>query len=240
PYVNQRRELAGGGDDAGAQAIKLGIAQLLGVPIQYYVLVDMGGFIHVVDALGGIDLTTTRRVPAPGNPMEAKHLVPAWIEAGRQHFDGTLALSYARSRSADDDYRRMERQRCVLAGIASGATIRAIFTGLGDLVDAFGDSVRTDIPRDRLGDFVQIIERYTAAGGLNAVHTLILTPPVIQPSYWNLAHVRDLVKEVLAAPHPTNGTTTTVSATATPSTPGTTPGPTSGTTAGDTLGTECT
>jgi anionic cell wall polymer biosynthesis LytR-Cps2A-Psr (LCP) family protein len=57
PYVHSRPALAGGGADAGAQAIKLGIAQLLGVPIQYYVLADMGGFINVVDALGGIDVT---------------------------------------------------------------------------------------------------------------------------------------------------------------------------------------
>ncbi len=68
PYVNARRDLAGGGDDAGAQAIKSGIAQLLGIPMHYYVLVDMAGFVDVVDALGGIDIYVAKRVPSPGNP----------------------------------------------------------------------------------------------------------------------------------------------------------------------------
>ncbi len=200
PYVHSRPALAGGGADAGAQAIKLGIAQLLGVPIQYYVLVDMGGFISVVDALGGIDVTITKRVPAPGNPSEAKHTVPKWFEKGTQHLDGTLALSYARSRHADSDYQRMGRQRCVLAGIAAAATPKALATGLGALVDAFGDSVRTDIPRERLPEFVQLIERYAAAGGQDAVRTLLLTPPVIIPNRWDAAHVRELVATLLTTP----------------------------------------
>ena len=202
PYVNARPALAGGVADAGAQAIKLGIAQLLGVPVQYYVLVDMGGFIDVVDALGGIDVTITKRVPAPGNPSEAKHNVPQWFEKGIQHLDGTLALSYARSRHADDDYQRMGRQRCVLAGIAAAATPKALATGLGSLVDAFGASVRTDIPRERLPEFVQLIERYAAAGGQDSVRTLLLTPPVIIPNLnnWDAAHVRELVKTLLTEP----------------------------------------
>lgn len=218
PVIDRHRELAGGGDDAGALAIKQGIAQLLGIPIQYYVLVDMKGFIDVVDALGGIDVTVTKRVPAPGNPYEAKHSVPAWIEPGRQHMDGTLALAYARSRKADDDYKRMGRQRCVLAGIAEAASPWALTTGLGSLMDAFGNAVRTDIPRHRLGDIVQLVERFTSAGGLAAVDTLILTPPVIQPSRWTLEQVRGLVAALLA-PVPTDGgTTTTADSTPNPST----------------------
>ena len=172
------------------------------MPVQYYVLVDMGGFIDVVDALGGIDVTITKRVPAPGTPSEAKHNVPQWFEKGIQHLDGTLALSYARSRHADDDYQRMGRQRCVLAGIAAAATPKALATGLGSLVDAFGASVRTDIPRERLPEFVQLIERYAAAGGQDSVRTLLLTPPVIIPNLnnWDAAHVRELVKTLLTEP----------------------------------------
>lgn len=197
PIVNQHRELAGGGDDAGAQAIKLGMAQLLGMPIHYYVLVDMHGFVDVVDALGGIELNVPRRVPSPGNPADAKHAVPAWIEAGEQHMDGTLALTYARSRSADSDYQRMARQRCVLGAIATAATPAALATGIPELVGAFGDAVRTDIPRDRLGEFAQLIDRFTAAGGLAAVRTLHLAPPLISNRSWDALEVRLLVADLI-------------------------------------------
>jgi LCP family protein required for cell wall assembly len=199
-YVAARPELAGGGEDAAAQAIKQGIAQLLGVPINFYVLVDMAGFVNIVDALGGIDIFVPKRVPTAGNPPKAKHRVPENIEKGQQHMDGTLALSYARSREADSDYRRMERQRCVLASIADAATPQALATGLPALMNAFGDSVRSDIPRDELGDFAQLIDRYVKAGGLKAVRTLHLAPPQIKPSHWAPEEVRQLVADVLKVP----------------------------------------
>ena len=193
PYVNRHRDLAGGGDDAGAQAVKLGIAQLLGMPINYYVLVDMAGFVDVVDALGGIDIDVATRLPSPGNPGDAKHDVPAYIEPGLQHMDGTLALAYARTRKADSDYRRMARQRCVLAAIATAATPMAVATGLTDLLDAVGNAVRTDIPRERLGELTQLFERFTAAGGLGTVRTLHLAPPKVSSTHWDAVDVRMLV-----------------------------------------------
>jgi LCP family protein required for cell wall assembly len=192
-YVDRHRDLAGGGEDAGAQAIKQGIAQFLGVPINYYVMVDMAGFVDIVDALGGIDIFVPKRVPTAGNPPRAKHRVPKWIDKGQQHMDGTLALGYARSREADSDYQRMARQRCVLASIASAATPQAVASGLPALMDAFGDAVRSDIPRERLGDFAQLIDRYSAAGGLQAVRTLHLAPPLVKPFHWDPAAVRELV-----------------------------------------------
>ena len=210
PYVNQRRELAGGGADAGAQAVKLGMAQLLGMPIHYYVLVDMAGFVDVVDALGGIDLNVPQRVPSPGNPPGAKHPVPDWIEAGQQHMDGTLTLTYARSRTGDSDYARMSRQRCVLAAIATAASPAAVATGLPALVGAFGEAVRSDIPRDRLGEFGALIDRFSAAGGLAAVRTLHLAPPLVNSRSWDALEIRLLVMHVInpAAPSPVPGSVT--------------------------------
>ena len=163
----------------------------------YYVLVNMAGFVAVVDALDGIDIDVRTRLPSPGNPGDAKHEVPNFIEPGTQHMDGTLALAYSRSRSADSDYRRMTRQRCVLAAIATAATPIALATGLPDLIGAFGDAVRTDIPRDRLGEFAQLIDSFTAVGGLNAVRTLHLAPPLVSSTRWDATQVRLLVAGVI-------------------------------------------
>jgi len=229
PYANGHKDIMGGIDDAGAQAIKLGIAQLLGMPINYYVLVNMAGFVDVVDALGGIDINVTVRVPSPGNPPGAKHDVPPFIERGQQHMDGTIALAYSRSREADSDYKRMGRQRCMLAAIANAATPMALATSLTDLVTAFGDAVRTDIPRDSLGEFASLLDRFTGAGGLGTVRTLLLAPPLINPSKWNANEIRKLVLDVVepagfVPPPPPPSTTpvpTTIGAptTAPPATP---------------------
>lgn len=198
PYVDARRELGGGGDDAAAQVMKQGIAQYLGIPINYYVLVDMAGFVHIVDALGGIDLYVGKRVPGPSNPLDSPDLAPLYFEVGQQHMNGTLALSYARSRSADSDNSRIARQRCVLGAIASAATPMSLALGLPDLLSAFGDAMRTDIPRDQLGEFATLIERFDSKGGMSTVRTLHLAPPDFDPTAWRKQQVYDLVANVIA------------------------------------------
>lgn len=205
------RYLTTEGDDAGAQAIKLGIAQFLGIPIQYYVLVDMAGFVDVVDAVGGIDVYVTKRVPAPENPDPNGDPLPAWYEVGWMHMDGDLALGYARTRKADSDYGRMARQRCVIGAITKAATTPAnLALGLPGLVDAFGDAVHTDIPRGELPTLAAMVDQFLANGGLENVRSLQVTDPTIDSSHWKSAavpagnpqtsypqYIRDVVKNVL-------------------------------------------
>ena len=198
PYVLDHPELGGGGADAAPQVLKQAMAQLMGIPINFYVLVDMAGFVHVVDAIRGIDLYVGTRTPSPGNPDDALHPVPAYIEVGQQHMDGTLALAYSRSREADSDFGRMARQRCVLGAIAAAATPMSLALGLPDLLTAFGASVRTDIPRGKLGDFAALIKRFDNKGGMSSVRTLHLAPPTIDQTAWRLQQVRDLVANVIA------------------------------------------
>ena len=205
PLVGLHPELVGDVENPGAQAIKMAIAQLLGMPIHYYVLVDMAGFVDVVDALGGIDIVVAKTVPSPGNPPGAKHEVPPTIEAGPQRMDGTIALAYARSRKADSDYSRMRRQRCVLQAIAAAATPATVATGLPELVAAFGDAVRTDIPRDRLGEIGALADTFLGAGGLANVRTLHLAPPLIDPAHWSLLEVRAMVANVVEPTAPAAG-----------------------------------
>lgn len=195
----QNPDLVGGAADAGAQAIKLSISQLLGIPIHYYVLADMAGFVDIVDALGGIDINVPKRMPTPGNPRGAKHPVPEYIEKGQQHMDGTLALAYARTREADDDHHRMARQQCLLGALAEAATPMALALGFTELMSAFGDALKTDIPRDELDDFARLIERFNDAGGIGAVRKLHLGQPLVDPYRWKPDEIR-LYVEVAFAP----------------------------------------
>jgi len=209
PTVAAHPEDFGGGDDVASQAIKQGIAQFLGIPINYYVLVDMFGFIDVVDALGGIDMYLPERIHTARSPTRDMPQVPKYFEAGQHHFNGIETLAYARTRYSDSDYGRMGRQRCVLGAIASAATPTALATGLTDLVSAFGDAVRTDIPRGRLGEMAQLVDRYVEAGGFEEVHTLHLAPPTIPSSQWDPVEVRALVSDVLAGDEPEGTKSTT-------------------------------
>lgn len=198
PTVAAHPEDFGGGDDVASQAIKQGIAQFLGIPINYYVLVDMLGFVEIVDALGGVDIYLPERIHTARSPTRDMPQVPKYFEAGQHHFNGIETLSYSRTRYSDSDYGRMGRQRCVLGAIAAAATPTALATGLTDLVSAFGDAVRTDIPRSRLGEMAALVDRYVDAGGFDEVRTLHLAPPTIPEAQWDPVEVRALVTDVLA------------------------------------------
>lgn len=103
------------------------VAAETGISINHYLEVDFGGFAHIVDALGGIELD----FPAPARDLKSGLEVE---EAGRQVVDGETALAYARSRSYEElrdgewrqagggDIERTGRQREVLLEILSKAS----------------------------------------------------------------------------------------------------------------------
>ncbi len=55
-------------DNPGADWLKLGVGEALGLPIDYYVLVNLDGFSQLVDALGGITVNVNYYVPVGGIP----------------------------------------------------------------------------------------------------------------------------------------------------------------------------
>jgi polyisoprenyl-teichoic acid--peptidoglycan teichoic acid transferase len=162
----------------GAAAIAQGIGYSLDVTIDDYVLIDMKGFVDVIDALGGVTVDVPRAVPTPGNPPDALHPVPDVIAAGEQHMDGTTALAYVRSRKADTDYHRANRQRLVLAALARQVSLGDAFTGYSSVVSALGDSLRTSLTTDEFVYLLGLIGGETAI-----VESIGLVPPLVRPEH---------------------------------------------------------
>jgi LCP family protein required for cell wall assembly len=147
-----------GGADPGATALKQTISNLLGIRIDYYALVDLDGFVDMVDALGGVTIHVKERIvdsvtrPAWGETKPRIDVVP-----GRTyHFSGRTALAYVRSRKASSDYTRMARQRCFLSALAGQLDVRSVLRHFGRLATIAEESVRTDIPLDRVPDLVRL------------------------------------------------------------------------------------
>lgn len=158
-FGQSRPDLFPGGRDPGATALKQTVSNLLGIPVHYYVLVDLRGFVEVVDALGGIRMIAPDSVndltsPAfPGEPW-----TDIEVERGEVvKLDGRLALAYARSRSASSDYSRMVRQRCILAAMAGRVDSMRTVRSLSSLSSAAKEYVSTDIPRKRLRSLVKLL-----------------------------------------------------------------------------------
>jgi len=87
------------------------VSQLTGLEFNHYAVVDMMGFIHIVDALGGIDIDVEKRIRNATFHYN--------FEPGLQHMDGKHALSYVRFRhDAEGDFGRIRRQQQFLKAIA--------------------------------------------------------------------------------------------------------------------------
>jgi LCP family protein required for cell wall assembly len=167
-FANRRPSLFAGATNPGATALKHGISRLLGLRIEYYAMVDLNGFVQMVDALGGVRIRVKERIvdevtrPAWGETKPKIDVYP-----GRTyHFSGRTALAYVRSRKASSDYRRMARQRCFLSALANQLDVASLLRNFGSLADAVEASVRTDIPLDRAPDLAKL------AAGVDPKQTL--------------------------------------------------------------------
>jgi LCP family protein required for cell wall assembly len=101
--------LPGGGPGLAMKAVE----SLVGVPIQYYAVVDFGTFEGLIDEIGGIDVLVKERVKI--SPIGRNSF---WLEAKPYHLDGAQTLAYARTRrGAGGDFSRAERQQQVALAI---------------------------------------------------------------------------------------------------------------------------
>jgi len=123
-------------------------------------VVDLNGFVRLVDALGGLDITTPAPVSDSHYPLEdGSGYVPLYIPAGPHHFDGHMALAYARSRHQDDDYHRMERQQLTLLALRDQLNPCALVPRLPELLDIATDSLWTNLSVDELPDLLALAQR---------------------------------------------------------------------------------
>jgi LCP family protein required for cell wall assembly len=151
-----RNPEAYGGIDPGASAVKDVAANLLGIPIDYFVLVDMTGFAEMVDVMGGVTVSVRKDLVAPVYNREDGTHVMTTIPAGSQLLNGDLALAYARSRTGSNDYSRMARQRCVLTALAEQIDPFTLLPRLGGILDALKENVTTDISSEQIPSLVNL------------------------------------------------------------------------------------
>jgi len=153
----------------------------LGIPIHHFVSIDFDGFQHVVDALGGLDMS----FPVPLRDAYSGLNVTT---TGCQHLDGAEALALVRARhleyyeggrwhdDPESDLSRIRRDHEFLAVLAK--TVKA--RGLADPLRAnavLGDLVNQVTIDDGLsvGTLLSLLRRY---GGLDPDTTPELTLPV--------------------------------------------------------------
>jgi polyisoprenyl-teichoic acid--peptidoglycan teichoic acid transferase len=183
-------------DDPGADFLKLGVGEALGLDIDYFVLVNLDGFSRLVDALGGITVNVNYYVPINGEPTLGI-LPDDYIAPGPdQQMDGQTALHFARGRFGLTDYDRMDRQRCTIDAIISEADPITLLDQYQELAATTQDIVSTDIPRSALDDFVDLAFLVKDA----EIRSVVFDPSLIDPAYPDYGRMRQIVQESIDPP----------------------------------------
>lgn len=160
--------------DPGLAALRDIVSHLLDIPIDYYFMVEMAGFVRTIDAIGGVDVYVEDPYHVKvSSPEEGRPKAVIDVEPGMNRLDGLEALAYTRWRIGSSDYDRMGRQRCVIKAAATQADPVTLVRSFPRLLDIMEEYVTTDIPIAFLPDLVRI------AGTIDFdnVATVGLTPP---------------------------------------------------------------
>lgn len=137
--------------DGGPELAMRTVEYNLGVRVHYYARIDFKGFEKAVDLIGGLDIDVPRRIVDTAYPLENDAgVITVVFEPGPQHMDGETALQYARTRNADSDFGRMERQRQVLMAFRDQAMRLDLIPRLPQLFTTMRDAFDTDMPLDQI------------------------------------------------------------------------------------------
>lgn len=153
----QHPELAPEGGDPGAEAVRETASLILGIPIDYYAVVDMMGLVDMVDAVGGVAVRLQNPMNITYAPLqEGEEKKSYHFPAGVNYFNGREALAYARNRSDSDDYSRMARQRCLLMGMLDQNGAAELTLRFPRIASAIKKSLVTDMPVEALPALIKI------------------------------------------------------------------------------------
>jgi LCP family protein required for cell wall assembly len=164
----------------GHDVLMAAVGTLLGLDIERYAQVDLGGFVAVVDSLGGVDVNVARSFCDPSYDEYGFSRGFA-ITAGRHHLNGSQALAYARVRKAsgESDFTRQARQQEIISGVRD-AVVKGGF--LGDPIGFFkaiGRTVETNLPRDVIVPLAEVARRVDRT----KTYRVVVTHPLVRPGF---------------------------------------------------------
>jgi polyisoprenyl-teichoic acid--peptidoglycan teichoic acid transferase len=177
------------------------ITNVTGLPINYYISVDFGGFVKLIDNLDGITVNVPNTFDDPFYPITGEEMNTCGFtenqifefknkyqgfelerqftcryehlhfEKGDKNLDGTTALKFVRSRHGDSDFGRSLRQFAVLQGTANKLISLRSLNKINENVDTLFKIVKTDLD---LGTIKSLSEVF-GDPGLYKVNQISLT-----------------------------------------------------------------
>src|ERR1035437_4581484 len=117
------------------------VSYLVGIPIDYWAIMNLDGFVKMINAVGGVDVNNPTVINCGGFDWLDGHY-GVYIGAGWQHLDGKYAMAYARERTCDSDYKRAARQQQVMRALLAKMSQPGMIFQLPGLISTYGNSVQ--------------------------------------------------------------------------------------------------
>lgn len=129
------------------------VSDLLGIPIDYYIEINMDGFKKVIDALGGVNINVDKRMyyydPYDAGEVDNNGLID--LKPGMQHMDGNTALEYVRFRHDElGDIGRIERQQKFIKALLADVATPSVITKIPNVLKEANAAFKTDIPASEM------------------------------------------------------------------------------------------
>ena len=144
-------------ESEGAVALQAKIQEILGIDTQYYMHMNWGALMSIVDTLGGITVTLDEDIDDRG-------WTNAVYQAGVPYeIDGAAAVGLARARHGTQygDFSRGASQQKILVGIKN----KVVEKGLGltealAIINAVGDNLRTNFEMSAIKTGMHLLEEF--------------------------------------------------------------------------------
>lgn len=176
------------------------VADLLGIPVDYYLAVNMDGFKKVIDALGGIDLNVEKRMyyydPYDQGEVDNDGLID--LKPGMQHMNGNIALEYVRFRHDEmGDIGRIERQQKFSKALLADIVTPSVITKLPNVIKEANAAFKTDMP---IGEMMSLAKIVNDAYKQGLKTEMVSGKPVYidNISYWlpDISAMRNQVEQI--------------------------------------------
>ena len=156
----------------GVEQRKKDIAQILGIPIDYYIQVNIQGFVALVDYLDGVDFY----IPCDMDYDDPIQKLSIHFKEGMRHLNGTQAMQVARFRKNNDlsgysDVGRTQTQQQLLLALAKKVISWGSLTKINGFVEIFNEYVSTDL---KLNDMLYFASQGLKLDVATGVQTLTL------------------------------------------------------------------
>lgn len=182
------------------------LENLYDIDITHYLRVNFNTVVQVVDVIGGIDIYSDKGFRAWTNKQ-------VYVEKGWNHFDGSMALAYARERYAyttGDHHRGANQQQVITAIIDKVTKSSVLISKYNSILNTLNGSFNTDMQASEITSFIKYqldkmpswkIESYAVTGSGSMDYTYSMGSKyklyVMEPNMSTVNTAKTKINEVL-------------------------------------------